>query len=115
MANEITVLQGDGGERYSFVFGFPIASPKQIGGSNIVVTPSADLPAIAATVFAQADKDALDAGTAAFEVASMSRDPSLTLADFKAAVQGYYARRQAAFNAAYASKYEYAGLQINAV
>ena len=116
MANEITALEcsGEDQKSISVVFRYDIPTPKQVGGSNVVLTPSAGLPDLAARVFTQAEKDALDAGTAAFEVKDFFDKTGLTGPQLVTRVKAAYATANAAFQAAYTARYRFAGTRVDA-
>ena len=96
MANEITVLESDGSFRFSLFLIFPIASPKQVSGANVVPTPATNpdatsaLPTIAGQVLSTAEKAALDGGTAAYRVIQFRKDTSLTNAQLLALARQKY-------------------------
>jgi hypothetical protein len=116
MANEITVLEGNGAEVYSMLFLYPIAAPKAINGTgvNVVPTPSSGLPYVATVKLSQAEKDALDAGTSAFEVTTFSRIAGMTTPQLIGLAQALYAARLAEFTARYTERYRYVGVRLNA-
>ena len=114
MANEIIVMEQDNQGNFSLCFLYPIATPKQVNGTNIIVTPSSELPAIAAAVTTVGEKTALDNGTGAFQITSFKRDPTLTGPALLAKVQAVYALRKSEFDARYAAQYELAGNRYNA-
>lgn len=115
MANEIIVMDSDDQGLFLLCFLYPIAVPKQINGSNIVVSPSNSLPPIAAAVTSAGEKTTLDSGQGAFEVISFRRDPALFGASLLAKVQAIYALRKQEFDARYAAQYEFAGSRFNAI
>lgn len=116
MANEITVLDGDGTDNnYNLLFLFPIATPKTAGGSNVVVTASSTLPALGAAILQQAEKDALNAGTSAFRLVSFKKDTSLTLQQLQTKVREIYAAQKTVFDAWYAQAYQHVGTRIDSV
>lgn len=112
MAQEIVALEENGGE-ISALFLIPITTPKQVGGVNVIPTPSAGLPAIAAAVLTQGEKDALDAGTSLFEIRSFRRQ-GISGAALLAKVQAVYALAAAEANAAYNTRYALAGSRYDA-
>ncbi len=122
MANEITVLEGDGSFRFTLFFIFPIATPKQIGTppANVVPTPatnpdgSSALPSLADDILAGAEKTAFDAGTSAWTTIQFRKAAGLTNAQLAAVAQDRYAEELAAFNQQYAQTYIHAGTRINA-
>lgn len=115
MANEITVLERTGRRTLRALFLYPIPTPKQVGGQNVVPTPSAGLPDIAQAVLAQAEKDALDAGTAAWDAVTFHPAANQTNQERLAALRRIYASRQADFDADYQRRYQFAGLRFDAV
>ena len=120
MANEITTLEGDGSFRFSLFLIFPIASPKQVKGANVVPTPATDidganaLPSIADAVLTAAEKAALNDGTAAYRVIQFRKDASLTNAQLTALARQRYAEELAEFNRWYAQTYLHAGTRLSA-
>jgi hypothetical protein len=120
MANEITILEGNGSFRFGLFLIFPIASPQQVGGANVVPTPATNddgtsaLPPMADTVLAAAEKAALDAGTAAYRVIQFRKDPTLTGAQLLALVRQKYAEEEADFSRWYSQTYLHAGQRLDA-
>lgn len=114
MANEIIVMEQAADGLFELCFLYPIPSPIQINGSNVVVTPSAELPPIASAVMSAGEKTALDNGTAAFEPETFRRDPALTGGALLTKVQALYAQRKSEFDTRYAQRYEFAGDRFNA-
>lgn len=117
MANEIAVLDGDGGATYGLLFLFPVTTPKQIGPvvpANVVPTPSSALPANAASILTAAEVAALDTGTSAFRVVRMSKVAGMTNPQLVADAQVRYAAAKAEFDAWYAATYLHIGVRMNA-
>ncbi len=120
MAKEITILEGDGSFRFNLFLTFPIASPKQVGGANVVPTPATNadatsaLPLIADQILDAAEKAALDGGTAAYRVIQFRKDASLTNPQLLALVRQKYAKELADFNMWYSQTYRHAGQRFNA-
>lgn len=112
MANEITALQGNNGS-YTLLFLFPIASPAQAGGANIVEKASASLPAHAQAILSQAEKDAIDDGTLAWEAIDFQTSPGMTNPQLAARAREMYASRKAAFATEYASRNRWLGQRLN--
>lgn len=112
MANEITVLESyDGGSNYNVLFIYPIATPVQIGNVNVIPTPSTSLPSGAATqVLTNTEKNALDAGTTAFEVVQFQKDGTATPAQMLTRVKEIYGIKKTNYLAAYDAKYK---VQLN--
>ena len=113
MANEITALEQHG-INLSLLFLYPIASPKQVGGVNVVPTPSSDMPSLASLAITQPEKDSLDAGDAAWETHDLRIVVGATAGQLLAAAQSLYAEKKAAFLAAYAARLVWAGTRVNA-
>jgi hypothetical protein len=113
MANEITVLDGDSQREYRLLFLYPIAAPAQVGGSNIVVTPSATLPDYASSILTTQEKADLDGGTKAFEVITFRKDVGLTGPQLAAAARAKYATRRAEYLADYAVWFAHIGTRLN--
>lgn len=119
MANEITIMEGVS-FRFSLFLIFPIATPVQVGGANVVPTPATDpdgnsaLPPIANSVLTIAEKTALDGGTAAYRVIQFRKDASLTNAQLLTLVRQKYAEELAKFNQQYTQTYRHAGLRVSA-
>lgn len=117
MANEITKLDGDGGINARLLFLYlgltPITYAIDGGQQTVVHTPSASLPEMAGPILTAAEKAALDAGTAAFEVVTMPIIDSLSGADLLTAARTLYARHKAAFIARATRKYSRAGQRFN--
>jgi len=114
MANEITVVGGDGRQLLSLLLLYPIATPATYIDADsieqtIIETPSAGLPTIGAAILTIAEKAALDAGTLAFEVVPFGPDPGLNNPQLLASAQDLYARKRTAFELAYARRYWHLG------
>lgn len=105
MANEMTVLSGNGRGIYDVLFIFTIAAPKQIAGVNIVETPSSTLPKYAPEILTQAEKDALDAGTTAFDVIQFQKQSGLTGAQLTAQLREIFLAAETQFNADYNARH----------
>lgn len=114
MAQEICVLSSDGSSEYTLLFLFPIAAPKTAGGSNVVPTPSTTLPDIAAACLTSQEKTALDAGTSAFRLQTMRKDPAFTTPQLTARIKAIYAAALTEFNRWYADTYAFVGTRIDA-
>jgi hypothetical protein len=107
-ANEITLLEcrvTDGVEACLVLSLYAIATPIQVGGSNVVPTPSSGLSASAAAILSAGEKTALDEGTAAFEVGRFQNSEGLTGAPLLTELRRIYASRKAAYLAKYAARY----------
>jgi hypothetical protein len=112
MANEITVLEGDGEKSYTLLFLFPVAAPVQVAGANVVPTPSSALPEMAAAILTSGEKAALDAGTSMFSVVPFSPASGLTNPQLQTRVKAIYAEQQTEKNRWYQQAYKYAGTRI---
>jgi len=107
MANEITVV-GVRGRQVQLLMLFPIATPAQDAQSVAYVpTPSAGLPAKAAEVLTQPEKDALDDGTSYFKTIEFDAPEGATPAQILAAAQAKYATWLAQFPDKYAAETEF--------
>ena len=113
--NEITIIQRDERRSMSALFLYPISAPKAVGGSNVVVSPSADLPELVAGVLTAAEKAALDSGDMAFEVVSFQVEAGMTNAQRIARLRAIYASRKADFDTDYTRRYQFAGTRLDAV
>ena len=68
MADEIIALEGKPkSNSYSLLMLFPIATPKQVNGANVVPTPQSELTTLEASLLTAGQKSALDAGTGVFQ------------------------------------------------
>jgi hypothetical protein len=118
MANEIVVLEQTRDAVFTCVFKYPFATPTQYTGGdgvarNVVPTPSAGLPALAAIVFTSAERAACDAGTLVFEVVAFTADPGLTTAQLTARVKQFYASKLADATAGYLARYAHVGALVS--
>ena len=115
MANEITALERDGNGNLSVLLFYPIpvALRAQVGGTNVVPTPSADLPDLAATVLDAAEKTQLDAGEAMFHVVRVGMDEGKTVAQTLADVRDKYASLEQKLKDAYVQRYEFVGQRFD--
>jgi hypothetical protein len=114
MADEILVLEGDRRERYRTLMLFPIATPAQAGGSNVVPTPSAELDAATAALLTAPELAGLDGGTLAYRMVAMRRAPGLTAAQLATELRRVYAEQLADFTAEYATRYAHIGTRVSA-
>jgi hypothetical protein len=113
MANEITVLDGDANKEYRLLFLFPITSPAQVAGSNVVVTPSAELPPFAGQILTTQEKADLDGGSLAFEVLTFRKSSDLSSPELAAMARAKYATRKSAYLAEYAVRFAHLGVRIS--
>lgn len=113
MAAEIKALDGNGAGEYRVLFLYPIAAPKQVGGSNVVPTP-APTEGVIADLLSAGEVNALNTGTSAYEVINYGPSPTKTGAELVAELQTLYVDRKAAFDADYASRYKYIGTEVDA-
>ena len=120
MANEIVALDTDGGVRYgvtgpgaalevNLLFLFPIATPKQVNGTNVVPTPTATLSAVAALALTSTEKTQIDAGTMAWRTLSVKKETALTAGEMLTLIRGIYAKQLTEFTNWYTEKYRYVG------
>lgn len=123
MAKEIMVLGKPDRVSYSFLFLYAIASPialpgwdgtAETGGGNVVPSPSSTLPEEVAAEFTAAEKAALDAGTAAFEIVRGFKDEGLDDAALLAIVRARYVEAKAAWLSGYAVTYSHFGKRLSA-
>lgn len=118
MANEIRILEGDGDNNYQVLFLFPIGTPRQVNGVNVVPTPATTLSGMAATVAALPTMDvtaALNAGTMAYEIVSFRKDSAATNAQLIARLQAIYASKVVEAGRVYTLRYQHAGTVLNSV
>ena len=107
MANEITVV-GVNGRDVQLLMLFPIATPAEDSdGTAVTPTPSAGLPTVADAKLAQAEKDALDAGTAIFRTFTIHAEQGQSAANMLARARAIYAVEEAKVAARYAAKYQF--------
>lgn len=112
MANEICVLESPEPNRYTVVYLFPITTPVQVGGTNIIPTPTSGLPPLGVQALTTIEKAGLDAGTLAFEIDTVTREAGQTPAQLQLEVQTRYAVALARFNGDYARQYQRSGLRV---
>jgi len=120
MANEITKLGGNGKLNAQLLFIYRgIAAPTYVKAdtsiATVIVTPSNELPDIAADVLTVVEKTALDAGIDAFEVVSMPVTDALTNSQLLAAARTLYANRKVRFTELLARRYSRAGQRFDEV
>lgn len=118
MANEILVLEQTRDAVFTCVFKYAVPTPKQYTGGdaalhNVVPTPSAGLPPLAAALFTTAEKAALDLGTLVFEVVAFSADVGLTAPQLAARVKAFYASKFLDAQATYNQRYQYLGTLVS--
>ena len=123
MANEITALEGSR-DNYTLFFLVPIATPIQVGGSNVIPTPADAgvddlLPPVAAAVITQAERDALNAGTSMWVTRSFrivdEAGLRLTNLQLQTRARELYAVAKVEELAAYNDRYEFSGIRIDEV
>ena len=107
MANEITALERRA--NLSVLFYYPIPGVLKVTGA--VPTPSAKLPW--ASVFVQAEKDALDAGDAMFHVVQIGMPEGQNAAATLAVLRAKYADLEQRFKDQYQRRYEFAGQRFD--
>jgi hypothetical protein len=117
MANEIIIIE-EIRDRAQIVFLYPVASPIQVAGQNVVPSPTTNAVGddalgwtLGLALTAQEKLD-LDAGDLVFERLSMRRLGDNNAA-FLVRIQARYATRSAAFTAFYATRYAQAGARFN--
>ncbi len=124
MANEITVLEQGANRSAQLFFIYPIASPAQVGGSNMVPTPATGqdnlgnsvsvLPDIAERVLTPPEKASLDAGTSVWEIVTFRPAVGLTGAQLITEARRVYAANKSAFDTRYLRRFGRAGQRFNA-
>ena len=114
MADEMLVLEGDRHERYRVLLLFPIASPAQAGGANVVPAPTAGLHAEVAALLSAAEQSGLDGGTLAYRIVAMKKAAGLAAAQLATELRRVYAEQLADFNAEYARRYAHIGQRVSA-
>lgn len=110
MANEIGVVRVNDDNTLTLVFLYPIATPIQVGGQNVVPTPAtsggvSQLDPVVDRMLTTLEKTALDTGTLAYEMFQYNYDPGATPAQSLAKAQALYARRLTEFNTRYQMRY----------
>lgn len=114
MAGEIIVLDGNGRDEYNIALLFPIAAPEQVSGANVVPTPAPEAGSLLAQCLTTLEKDALNAGTLAYEIISFQKAAAATALELTARVQEIYTQRRGTFNAWYANRYQFVGTRRDA-
>lgn len=123
MADEIIVLESNGGPIFTLFLIFPIPTPVQTGvptPTNVIPTPAtvdgiSVLPITAEKALTQMEKDAFNAGTSAFRVVPLNKKATLTVPQFTVAIRAKYAAEKAAFDKWYAQAYRHSGLRLDEV
>jgi hypothetical protein len=113
MANEIMVLDTRQGQEAQLLFVYPV-TPRTIGTTVVVPTPSAALPELARMAMPSTEYAAFDQGAAAFEVVRLKLPSSYTPAQLVAYVRVVYAAYLAAFTAGFAAQYGLTGTRVAA-
>lgn len=114
MANEIIVLDGDGGLNVAVLFLYPIEIAPKRGEALVAPTPSTTLPANAAGLLTSQELNHLDGGALAFEVTSVEVTESKTQAELATAARELYARKLKDFTDRLTRRFKYAGRRIDA-
>lgn len=117
MADEIVILErrkGSPGYRdtVSFLFLFPITTPIQVNGSNIVTTPAPDITSLEGMVLTAGERTALNNGTMAYETSDFVRDAGMSAVEAANALKSIYASRYATFLNDYAARYQFTGTRV---
>lgn len=120
MANEIVVLErrrGGHGEKdiLKFLFLFPIVTPIQVNGANVVPTPAPDPASLEGLVMTAGERGGLDAGTMAYVVDDFAMAAGMSGAQVEARLQQIYTSRLADYQARYVERYQFLGNRFNAV
>lgn len=90
---------------YNLLFLYPISTPAQAGGGNVIPTPSGNLPTYAAVLIGAPDVAELDAGTKMFELVPWTAPPELDGPGLLADAQKIYAKRKAEALAKYTERF----------
>jgi hypothetical protein len=115
MANEIAILDRDKASgTIRALFLYPVTTPVQVGGANVVPTPSAGLPALGSLVLTTQERAALDNGTLVFELVSFAFNPDITPAQAATALKARWVTAQAAAAANYGVTYQFIGTRLTA-
>lgn len=107
-ANEITLLEcreDSGVEACRVLALYAITTPIQVGGNNVVPTPSAGLSTSAAAILSAGEKTALDEGNAAYEIYSFANPNDLTGGPLLTELRRVYSTKETAYLAKYADRY----------
>lgn len=121
MAGEITVqqtdTQPDGSTDWSLFFFFDISESPIVDNDavKIVLQTTSQLPTYAATKLSQAQKDAINAGDAAFMQYTIRQTPGESQANFIARVEAAYTAVKAFYIADKQADYSKRGLQRTVV
>lgn len=113
MANEISVLTEI--PKLTALFLYPIAVPKIVGNQNVIVTPSSDLPTLAAALLTIPEKLSLDNGTSAFEVVQITRASQLSTPNLDIRLRSIYSQKKNTFGSNYSANFNRSGRRINEV
>ena len=114
MADEMLMLEGNRQERYQVLTLFPVATPAQAGGANVVPTPTAALPAEVAALITAAEQSGLDGGTLAYRVVAMKKAAGLTAAQLATELRRVYAQQLTDFNAENATRDAHIDTRVSA-
>ncbi len=121
MADEIIILEGNGeGDRYSYVFYYPIPANKriEIGGSGSgnfpVYSPApSDPTSVLYQVLTQDERNALDAGEAGLFYGRTTINPAQTPAQQLQSLQDTYAAKGPVLLAEYEARFKYIGQRFD--
>jgi len=118
MANEIKVLEGSRDGLYQVLFLYPVPTPQTYtdgaGVQQTVVPTPAPTEGRVSEMLGPGERNALDAGDAAYEVVTYGPDPAVSNADNVAALRRLYADRKAAFDADYQARFRFLGVEVDA-
>ena len=114
MADEMLVLEGNRQGRYQVLMLFPVATPTRAGGSNVVPTPTAALPAEVAALLTPAERSGLDGGALAYRIVAMKKAAGITPAQLATELRRVYAQQLTDFNAEYATRYAHIATRVSA-
>lgn len=113
MAGEpINILQSDARGTYDVVFVYTITTPKQLKGTNIIVTPSSTLPPFASDVLDTTLIQGLDAGTHAFEIFRYEKASDVNNQQQIDQLKQQFASRETLYNQKYNAEYQYLGVRL---
>lgn len=110
---DIIIGYGNGEREFGVVFLYPIPTPKQINGANVVPTPATALPADIQALLISAEITGLNAGTIAYDLFTFSKEQSRSDADVVEDLKIKYDVMKARKTQWYVERYRYAGTRLN--
>lgn len=120
MANEILIVTiddyGDVGETYNCLFLYPVASPLDIAGTPVALTPSSTVPPEVTqyNLLTAGELDSLDSGTSAFLLVQVDNFDGLTDNEVLQKARDLYDNQKLTEGALLRRKYEKMGTRFNA-